>query len=148
MRIQPVATNKDMLRASKSFRAILRSHDGKHIEVLQRWIDDNCAAGVTFQDGDHIIVYATRERSKTKEGCLRSFRGTLKGLDISTMTLRGRWLSLTTDEVVRFEMASHPTAQSENIAAVEDMVETPLDGDTRTIVLPSAHGGITAATHA
>ena len=136
----------DMQRASKSFRATLLSRDDKHLELLQQWVDDNCAAGVAFHEGEHIIVCATRERSKTKEGFLRSFRSTLNTLKIPAGTLNGRWLSLTTEDVVRAERASHSKAQlaSEHDLALPELA--PDDDDTRMIVLPSAHARPRAVT--
>ena len=90
----------------KSFRAALPSLRGDQMETLRRWSLANCASTVLLHDSGGVTWLATRERSRTAAAHMRSARATLKKLLIDTRRLRGRWLVLASDDVVRAEAAA------------------------------------------
>ena len=91
----------------KSFRAALPSLRGDQMETLRRWSLANCASTVLVHDSGGVVTWlATRERSRTAAAHMRSARATLKKLLIDTRRLRGRWLVLASDDVVRAEAAA------------------------------------------
>ena len=126
---------------SKAYRATLPGLENAQLERLQRWTAENCASGFAFRDGGCVVRVASRERAKTKEAFLRSVRSTLKALGIDTSGLKGRWLSLTDEEVVHAERASRPGAAlpARDVEGVDELVARHVDDDgERTIALPSA----------
>ena len=90
----------------KSFRAALPSLRSDELETLRRWSLANCAATALLHDSGGVTWLATRERSRTAAAHMRSARATLKKLLIDTRSLRGRWLVLASDDVVRAEAAA------------------------------------------
>ena len=95
------------MSVGKSFRAALPSLRGDQMETLRRWSLANCASTVLLHDsGGGVTWLATRERSRTAAAHMRSARATLKKLLIDTRRLRGRWLVLASDDVVRAEAAA------------------------------------------
>ena len=126
---------------SKAYRATLPRLADAQLERLQMWTSENCASGLAFRDGSCVIWLASRERAKTKEAFLRSVRSTLKALGICTSGLKGRWLSLTDEEVVHAEMASRPGAElpARDVEGADELAGRHADDDgERTIALPSA----------
>ena len=122
------------MSVSKSFRAVLPdSLRADHIERIRRWSLANCAATALLHDGDVTCWLAMRERARTSAQHMRSVRATLKRLLVDTRRLRGRWLALTCEELVRSESArvgaTAPTPQ-------HNPPET--DDDERIIALYSA----------
>ena len=94
------------MSVGKSFRAALPSLRGDQMETLRRWSLANCASTVLLHDSGGVTWLATRERSRTAAAHMRSARATLKKLLIDTRRLRGRWLVLASDDVVRAEAAA------------------------------------------
>ena len=94
------------MSVGKSFRAALPSLRGDQMETLRRWSLAHCAATVLLHDSGGVTWLATRERSRTAAAHMRSARATLKKLLIDTRRLRGRWLVLASDDVVRAEAAA------------------------------------------
>ena len=94
------------MSVGKSFRAALPSLRGDQMETLRRWSLANCASTVLLHDSGGVTWLATRERSRTAAAHMRSARATLKRLLIDTRRLRGRWLVLASDDVVRAEAAA------------------------------------------
>ena len=94
------------MSVGKSFRAALPSLRGDQMETLRRWSLANCASTVLLHDSGGVTWLATRERSRTAAAHMRSARATLKKLLIDTRSLRGRWLVLASDDVVRAEAAA------------------------------------------
>ena len=76
------------------------------METLRRWSLANCASTVLLHGSGGVTWLATRERSRTAAAHMRSARATLKKLLIDTRRLRGRWLVLASDDVVRAEAAA------------------------------------------
>ena len=60
-----------------------------------------------FCESECVIWLASKERARSREAFLRSVRGALKRLAIDVTRLRGRWLVLAEDSVVRAEAACH-----------------------------------------
>ena len=124
------------MSVSKSFRAVLPdSLRADHIERIRRWSLANCAATALLHDGDVTCWLATRERARTSAQHMRSVRATLKRLLVDTRRLRGRWLALTCEELVRSESArvgAPAPAPQHNPATPET------DGDEKIIALYSS----------
>ena len=72
----------------------------------EAWSAENCAAATVFCESECVVWLASKERARSREACLRSVRGVLKRLAIDVTRLRGRWLVLAEDSVVRAEAAS------------------------------------------
>ena len=100
------------MTTSKSFRAILPCLSDEEVRRLQAWSAENCAAATVFRESESVIWLASKERARNREAFLRSVRGVLKKrLAIDVTRLRGRWLVLAEDSVVRAEAAKRVTAQ-------------------------------------
>ena len=111
--------------ASKAFRAELPALREEELERLRAWSAQNCAASVLLRESDCVVWLGARERPKTREGFLRSIRATLKGLGIDTRLIKGKWVALTTEEIVRSEVAG---AAVTTCAATSIAVLVLLDG--------------------
>ena len=130
--------------ASKAFRATLPNLSDTQLARVQSWAAANCATAVVFRDnGCTVLLLATRERAFTQEAFLRSVRSSLKRLNIDMGEVKRRWLSLTTEDAVKEEVA----ARSHGVrSAVDAPVEDPRirerlessDEDVRLIALPGA----------
>ena len=96
---------------SKSFRAILPPLFEEEVQRLRAWSAENCAAATVFRGSECVVWLASKERARSREAFLRSVRGVLKRLAINVTRLRGRWLVLAEDSVVRAEAAKRATAQ-------------------------------------
>ena len=93
---------------SKSFRAVLpNTISDAEARRLQHWSGSHCAVSVVFREDGAVVWLGMRERPRSKESFLRSVRGTLKNLNIDVSKLRGRWLTLASDDVVAAEAAMH-----------------------------------------
>ena len=126
------------MSVSKSFRAVLPSSlRADQIDRVRRWSLANCATTALFHDEGVTCWLATRERARTSAQHMRSIRATLKKLLVDTSRLRGRWLMLTCEELVRSESARvgapAPAPQHNREAATPDT-----DGDEKIIALYSA----------
>ena len=109
------------MSVGKSFRAALPSLRGDQMETLRRWSLANCASTVLLHDsGGGVTWLATRERSRTAAAHMRSARATLKKLLIDTRRLRGRWLVLASDDVVRAEAAARCAGPTKEDAVNDD----------------------------
>ena len=123
------------MTTSKSFRAILPPLSDEEVRRLQAWSADNCAAATVFRESACVVWLASKERARSREAFLRSVRGVLKRLAIDVTRLRGRWLVLAEDSVVRAEAAKRVTAQPTPPAPV-----TPChlgDGDNERVIVLS-----------
>ncbi len=89
------------MMTSKSSRAVLPSLDDDELERLREWSAENCAASAVFREDDAVIWLASKERTRSREAFLRSARSTLRRLAVDLSQLKGRWLLLTDDSVVR-----------------------------------------------
>ena len=98
------------MTTSKSFRAILPPLSDDEIQRLRAWSAENCAASAVFRESECVVWLASKERARSREAFLRSVRGVLKRLAIDVTRLRGRWLVLAEDSVVRAEAAKRVTA--------------------------------------
>ena len=96
---------------SKAFRAVLPRLADDEFERLRAWSAENCAAATVFRESECVVWLASQERARSREAFLRSVRGVLKCLAIDVTRLRGRWLVLAEDSVVRAEAARRATAQ-------------------------------------
>jgi len=94
------------MTTSKSFRAILPPLSEQEVRRLRAWSAENCAAATVFRESECVVWLASKERARSREAFLRSVRGVLKRLAIDVTRLRGRWLVLAEDSVVRAEAAS------------------------------------------
>ena len=90
----------------------------------EAWSAENCAAATVFCESECVVWLASKERARSREAFLRSVRGVLKCLAIDVTRLRGRWLVLAEDSVVRAEAARRATAQ-------------PGDGDSERVIVLS-----------
>ena len=97
------------MTTSKSFRAILPPLSEQEVQRLQAWSAENCAAATVFRESECVVWLASKERARSREAFLRSVRGVLKRLAINVIRLRGRWLVLAEDSVVRAEAARRAT---------------------------------------
>ena len=97
------------MTTSKSFRAILPCLSDEEVRRLQAWSAENCAAATVFRESECVVWLASKERARSREAFLRSVRGVLKRLAINVTRLRGRWLVLAEDSVVRAEAARRAT---------------------------------------
>ena len=75
----------------------------------EAWSAENCAAATVFCESECVVWLASKERARSREAFLRSVRGVLKCLAIDVTRLRGRWLVLAEDSVVRAEAARRAT---------------------------------------
>ena len=130
--------------ASKAFRATLPSLNNTQLARVQSWATANCATAVVFREnGCTVLLLATRERAFTQEAFLRSVRSSLKRLNIDMGEVKRRWLSLTTEDAVKEEVAARSHGAR---SAVDAPVEDPRirerlessDEDVRLIALPGA----------
>ena len=71
----------------------------------EAWSAENCAAATVFCESECVVWLASKERARSREAFLRSVRGVLKCLAIDVTRLRGRWLVLAEDSIVRAEAA-------------------------------------------
>ena len=122
---------------SKSFRAILPSLSDEEVHRLQAWNADNCAAAAVFREADCVVWLASKERARSREAFLRSVRGVLKRLAIDVTRLRGRWLVLAEDSVVRAEAAKRVTAQPTPPVPVAPPTCRLVDGDSERVIVLS-----------
>lgn len=128
-------------QTSKSFRATLPNASDDQLEQLQRWADANCSNSALFRDEGDVVWLASRERARSKSAFLKSTRALLKKFGFETGALTGRWLTLTTDDVVNSEAAiSRKCAQSATRASEPGELRLcgtagPTDGDVKVIVL-------------
>ena len=99
------------MTTSKSFRAILPCLSDEEVRRLQAWSTENCVAATVFRESECVVWLASKERARSREAFLRSVRGVLKRLAINVTRLRGRWLVLAEDSVVRAAAARRVTAQ-------------------------------------
>ena len=123
------------MMASKSFRAILPPLADEEVKRLQAWSIENCAAATVFREPECIVWLVSKERARSREAFLRSARGVLKRLAIDVTRLRGRWLVLAEDSVVRAEATRRPTAHSTPPAS---FAQTPChltDGDNERVIV-------------
>ena len=123
------------MTTSKSFRAILPCLSDEEVRRLQAWSAENCAAATVFRESECVIWLASKERARSREAFLRSVRGVLKRLAIDVSRLRGRWLVLAEDDVVRAEAVRRGTAQPAPPAPV---VPSPChrgDSDNERVIL-------------
>ena len=99
------------MTTSKSFRPVLPPLSEEEVQRLQAWSAEDCAVATVFRELECVIWLASKERARSREAFLRSVRGVLKRLAINVTRLRGRWLVLAEDSVVRAEAARRATAQ-------------------------------------
>ena len=125
------------MMASKSFRAILPPLSNEEVQRLQAWSAANCAAATVFREPECVVWLASKERARSREAFLRSARGVLKKLTIDVTRLRGRWLVLAEDSVVRAEAARRPTAQPTLPATVAQPPCHLRDGDNERVIVLS-----------
>ncbi len=97
---------------SKSFRAVLPALSDVELTRLRRWSGHNCAESVLSREGGSVIWLATREKAKTKAGFMRSIRATLQQLSIDLTQVKGRWLLLTTKDLVSAETSCQTNAET------------------------------------
>ena len=127
------------MTTSKSFRAILPPLSDEEVRRLQAWSAENCAAATVFRESECVIWLASKERARSREAFLRSVRGVLKKrLAIDVTRLRGRWLVLAEDSVVRAEAAKRATAQPTPPAHVAAPQCHLGDGDSEKLIVLSA----------
>ena len=98
--------------SSKSFRAVLPAITDAEMDRLRIWSEEHCAESALSRDGGCVIWLATREKAKTKAGFMRSIRATLQQFSIDVKRIKGRWLLLTTRDVVVAEARSQPNAET------------------------------------
>jgi len=125
------------MMASKSFRAILPPLSDEEVQRLQAWSTENCTAATVFREPECVVWLASKERARSREAFLRSARGVLKRLAIDVTRLRGRWLVLAEDSVVRAEAARRPTAQPTPPATVAQPPCHLRDGDNERVIVLS-----------
>ena len=123
------------MMASKSFRAILPPLSDEEVKRLQAWSIENCAAATVFREPECIVWLVSKERARSREAFLRSVRGVLKRLAIDVTRLRGRWLVLAEDSVVRAEASRRPTAHSTPPATVAQLPCHLTDGDNERVII-------------
>jgi len=131
-----------MASKSKSFRAILPALSDEEVQRLQAWSIENCAAATVFREPECVVWLASKERARSREAFLRSARGVLKRLAIDVTRLRGQWLVLAEDSVVRAEAARRPTATPPaTVATPPATVAQPpchlRDGDNERVIVLS-----------
>ena len=90
----------------------------------EAWSAENCAAATVFRESECVVWLASKERARSREAFLRSVRGVLKCLAIDVTRLRGRWLVLAEDGVVRAEAARRATCHLD-------------DGDSERVIVLS-----------
>ena len=125
------------MTTSKSFRAILPPLSEEEVQRLRAWSAENCAAATVFCESECVIWLASKERARSREAFLRSVRGALKRLAIDVTRLRGRWLVLAEDSVVRAEAARRATAQPTPPAHVAPPPCHAGDGDNERVIVLS-----------
>ena len=131
---------------SKSFRATLPDLDEAQLDNLRRWTEASYAAGLVFrEEGNRVILIATRKRARTKEAFMRSVRGTLGRLGIAPNARKERWLVLTSEDSVAAEIMERHGCAGQSIEALPSTKLTLStrrqetdDGNTRLIALPNA----------
>ena len=123
------------MTTSKSFRAILPPISEEEVQRLRAWSAENCAAATVFRESECVIWLASKERARSREAFLRSVRGVLKRLAIDVSRLRGRWLVLAEDDVVRAEAVRRGTAQPAPPAHVAPPPCHLDDGDSERVIL-------------
>ena len=124
------------MTTSKSFRAILPPISEEEVQRLRAWSAENCAAATVFRESECVVWLVSKERARSREAFLRSVRGVLKRLAINVTRLRGRWLVLAQDSVVRAASARRVAAQPTPPAPVAPPPCHLGDGDNeRAIVL-------------
>ena len=123
------------MTTSKSFRAILPCLSDEEVRRLQAWSAENCAAATVFRESECVVWLASKERARSREAFLRSVRGVLKRLAINVTRLRGRWLVLSEDGVVRAEAATRAAAQPPPAPAVPPPCHAGEGDNERIIVL-------------
>ena len=121
----------------KSFRAILPPISEEEVQRLRAWSAENCAAATVFRESECVIWLASKERARSREAFLRSVRGVLKRLAIDVSRLRGRWLVLAEDDVVRAEAVRRGTAQPAPPAHVAPPPCHLDDGDSERVIVLS-----------
>lgn len=122
---------------SKSFRAILPPLFEEEVQRLRAWSAENCAAATIFREAECVVWLASKERARSREAFLRSVRGVLKRLAIDVTRLRGRWLVLAEDSVVRAEAARRAIAQPTPPAPVAPPPCRLGDGDNERVIVLS-----------
>ena len=122
---------------SKSFRAILPPLFEEEVQRLRAWSAENCAAATIFREAECVVWLASKERARSREAFLRSVRGVLKRLAIDVTRLRGRWLVLAEDSVVRAEAARRAIAQPTPPAPVAPPQCHLGDGDNERVIVLS-----------
>ena len=133
--------------ASKSFRAVLSSLEDEQLSTLRRWSADNCSHTVFVQEGKCVVWLASRERPRTADAFMHSIRALFKRLSIDTCALRGRWLALTTEDLVLAEAGAQAAtvgsvaAPPQQQSAAEGADECPGDSNEKVIVLSGARDG-------
>ena len=125
------------MMTSKSFRAILPPLFEEEVQRLRAWSAENCAAATIFREAECVVWLASKERARSREAFLRSVRGVLKRLAIDVTRLRGRWLVLAEDSVVRAEAAKRPIAQPTPPAPVAPPPCHLGDGDNERVIVLS-----------
>ena len=125
------------MMTSKSFRAILPPLFEEEVQRLRAWSAENCAAAAVFRESECVVWLASKERARSREAFLRSVRGVLKRLTIEVTRLRGRWLVLAEDSVVRAEAAKRAIAQPTPPAPVAPPPCHLGDGDNERVIVLS-----------
>ena len=125
------------MTTSKSFRAILPPLSEEEVQRLWAWSAENCAVAAVFRESECVVWLASKERARSREAFLRSVRGVLKRLAIDVTRLRGRWLVLAEDSVVRAEAAKRAIAQPTPPAPVAPPPCHLGDGDNERVIVLS-----------
>ena len=124
------------MTTSKSFRAILPPLSEEEVQRLRSWSAENCAAATVFREPECVVWLASKERARSRQAFLRSARGVLKRLAIDVSRLRGRWLVLAEDSIVRAEAARRVTAQPPPVLVASPPCHMG-DGDSERVIVLS-----------
>ena len=117
--------------ASKSYRAVLPDLSEQELARLRQRAADNCSASTISREDGAVVWLASRDRARNRGAFLRSVRRTVIQLGVDVTRLRGRWLLLADDCVVRPPAsdaagADEPAPPAEAAAEPEDSKIIPL----------------------
>ena len=81
---------------SKCFKAYLPSPSKEELDRIKLWCDDHLAwYSLVPDEGNVVVLNASREKLYTKQNMLRNIRSVLKRLGFDVKKLKRNWLTLT-----------------------------------------------------
>ena len=138
-----------MMAASKSFRAILPSVTDEELDRLGLYCRDNFAMSALSRDGPGVVWLCSRDKTRTAIAHRRSARAILSRLRGAPLKLRGAWLTLTTENVVRTAAALPCVDDAEGCDADDEpprIGEAPGSEDERDVRVVRLSGGLGEVT--